>query len=388
MKTEVNQGVRSGQVLVYAGRYKADVKDLADDVAVRGEWEVGRYELAASLRAARLLVVLDPLSFPWETMSAQDWDTPVAALLDTGLGATDLISVLGSAMLENLGFFDYLITSDRLLWEELQNQYGWAEGQLVYSSETSLERLAAEVIRMLEENQPEQAFFGSDSYDARLYWSERGESLAQTMPHRAICSLHHDRKSNKAMHRVQLRAIEQHFEKVLGRRAGDDPARVLEIGTGVGRWASVLGNYPIKFTGVDVSGATVEAARANFPDAGFEQLGEELRLPFDDESFDVVFSVTVMHHNPTESKRALIVEMFRVTKPGGKLLFLEDFVTGALTEKSVVYPMGITEFCSLLRECSRGRMVLDHVEALQYPHDRMCRGGLLSLSKIGTPTRW
>lgn len=382
------RGLRPGQILVYAGRYKADVEDLADNVAVRGEWEVNRYELADSLQAARLLVVLDPLSFPWETMTAYDWDTPVAMLLDIGLEAADLISVLGPAMLEKLGFFDYLITSDYSLWRELQSRYGWAERQLVSSVETSPGRLAAEVIQTLEENQPDQYFFGGDSYEARPYWSERGESLARTMPHRAICSLHHDRKSNKAMHRVQLGAIGRHFEKVLGGRSEDNPAYVLEIGAGIGRWAPVLGNYPLRFTGVDVSEAMVRAARANFPDASFEQLGEDLRLPFDDESFDLVFSVTVMHHNPEESKRVLMGEMFRVTRPGGKLLFLEDFVAGEHKGKSVVYPMGVTDFCSLVQDCSGRRVVLDHVEALRYPHDRMYRSGLLSLSKIGAPARW
>lgn len=394
MSLKTNRVTQRRQTLIYAGRFKSEVETHAKDeyglqgLGVLDEWEVGKQELAHFLREARLLMVLDPLSFPWELVDSQGWDTPMAVSLDVGLDAADLSRVLGSDMLEKLGFFDYLITSDYPLWEQLRDRYGWAERQLLFATSDSKGQLASEMVRPLEEEPLTRSFFGGDGYEAHFYWSERGESLAKTMPHRAICSLHHDRKSNKAMHRVQVGVMGAQFERMLCKRSTDNPAHVLEVGAGIGRWASVLNSYPVRFTGVDISEGMVEAGRANFPNHSFHKLDDDLGLAFDDESFDMVLSVTVMHHNAEEDKRRLTAEMWRVTKPGGKLLFLEDFVTGKQNEKSVVYPMGIGQFCSLLQECTAGRVVLDHIEALRYPHDRMHRGGLLSLSKIGAATRW
>jgi SAM-dependent methyltransferase len=132
----------------------------------------------------------------------------------------------------------------------------------------------------------------------------------------------------------------------------------------------------------------VEAARANFPQCSFDLLGEEPVLPYGDESFDLAFSVTVMHHNPTPTKRALISEMWRVTRPGGRLMFLEDFVSGGWSAMSTVYPMSVTKFVELLVEATAGQVVLEHVESVHYLHDNFTRGGLLSVSKLGVAKTW
>src|SRR5918995_797017 len=94
----------------------------------------------------------------------------------------------------------------------------------------------------------------------------------------------------------------------------------LDVDTGIGRWAASFDPAGTRFCGVDISEGMVAAARANFPQRSFEQLGPDLGFPYEDESFDLVFSVTVMHHNPTPAKRTLLSEMWRVAKPGGRLL--------------------------------------------------------------------
>ena len=163
---------------------------------------------------------------------------------------------------------------------------------------------------------------------------------------------------------------------------------VLEVGAGIGRWASSFDLAKTRFVGVDISEGMVQAARANFPEGHFDRLGDDLILPYDDESFDLAFSVTVMHHNPTPAKRTLLSEMWRVTRPGGRLMFLEDFVTSRRSAKSTVYPMSVLKFVELLIEATAGQAVLEHVESLQYPHDNLTRSGLLSVSKLGVPKTW
>jgi ubiquinone/menaquinone biosynthesis C-methylase UbiE len=95
-----------------------------------------------------------------------------------------------------------------------------------------------------------------------------------------------------------------------------------------------------------------------------------------------------MHHNPTPAKRSLLSEMWRVTRPGGRLLFLEDFVVGGWSERSTVYPMSVLKFVELLLEATNGQVTLEHVESLRYPHDDMTRGGVLAVNKLGVPRRW
>jgi SAM-dependent methyltransferase len=132
----------------------------------------------------------------------------------------------------------------------------------------------------------------------------------------------------------------------------------------------------------------IRAARADIPEGRFDLLEEDLVFPYADESFDLAFTVSVLHHNPTSAKRTLVSEMWRVTRPGGRLIFLEDFVSKKRTPGSTVYPMSINGFVDLVLEATAGRVVLEHLEALRYPYDPFFRGGLLSLSKVGTPQTW
>jgi len=198
----------------------------------------------------------------------------------------------------------------------------------------------------------------------------------------------HGARFNKAIHRVQSRALAPQLAAARGARAEDVPFDVLEVGAGVGRWASAFDLTKTRFFGVDVSEGMVSAARANFPEASFERLGPDLEVPHQDESFDLVYTVTVMHHNPTPAKKTLLSEMWRGARPGGRLIFLEDFVAAKRSENSTVYPMSVQGFVELLLEATNGQVVLEHFESVRYPHDDVTRGGLLAVTRLGVPKRW
>ena len=98
--------------------------------------------------------------------------------------------------------------------------------------------------------------------------------------------------------------------------------RVLDIGSGSGACAVLLAkDFSAKqVVGIDVESPVCEAAQNSVLAAGLsEKISIELvspgKLPFEDGSFDIVFSKDSIIHIPDKS--ALAEDVFRVLKPGG-----------------------------------------------------------------------
>lgn len=189
---------------------------------------------------------------------------------------------------------------------------------------------------------------------------------------------------DEALHRAQAAALEPRLAALREKQGTEVPLDVLQVGAGAGSWVSSFDLAKIRFTGLDVREDLIETARASFPEGRFDRLGPEHLFPYDDESFNLAFSVTVMHHNPAPAKRTLLSEMWRVTRPGGRLLFLENLVFSKQLEGSAVYPMSVTGFVELIIDATAGQVVLEHVESLRYPGEDLRRGGVISLLRLGT----
>lgn len=101
------------------------------------------------------------------------------------------------------------------------------------------------------------------------------------------------------------------FERYAGKR-------VLEIGCGLGTDGARFALAGADYVGVDLTDAAVAMARENFELRGlagtFERSNAE-ELPFDQASFDHVYSFGVIHHSP--SPRRIVEEIRRVLRPGG-----------------------------------------------------------------------
>jgi tRNA (cmo5U34)-methyltransferase len=109
--------------------------------------------------------------------------------------------------------------------------------------------------------------------------------------------------------------------------AGALPGRVLDLGTGDGRLASlVLDAYPTStVVCVDASPPMLEAAEARFTgDGRVTVLAHDFEetLPFTD-SFDAVVSSLAIHHVADERKRTLYGEIASLLAPGGVFCNLE-----------------------------------------------------------------
>jgi SAM-dependent methyltransferase len=118
-----------------------------------------------------------------------------------------------------------------------------------------------------------------------------------------------------------------HFEKLhhLLRLVAFDGYRgrsVLEVGCGAGIDLARFAKGGAQVTGVDLAPSAIDLARANFEQQGLEgqfDVADGERLPFPDNSFDLVFAHGVVQY--TADPQRLVEECHRVLKPGAEAIF-------------------------------------------------------------------
>ncbi len=98
---------------------------------------------------------------------------------------------------------------------------------------------------------------------------------------------------------------------------------VLDVGCGNGYVLSRYARQSASVTGVDLTAKAIELSRRRFEledlSADFQQI-DGVHLPFDDNQFDIVCSMGVLHHIPDPGPT--IDEIHRVLKPGGKVILM------------------------------------------------------------------
>jgi len=102
--------------------------------------------------------------------------------------------------------------------------------------------------------------------------------------------------------------------------------RVLEVGVGTGINAAL---YPrtCSVTGIDFSGSMLEKARDRMARKGIRNVRlfemDATNLKFADGTFDIVYAPYVI--SVVSDPFAVVREMFRVCRPGGRIIFLNHF---------------------------------------------------------------
>lgn len=122
------------------------------------------------------------------------------------------------------------------------------------------------------------------------------------------------------------------------------PQDILDVGCGIGGSSLYLAHkFSANVTGITLSSvqatrATERAIAADLDSRVQFQVANALKMPFEDNSFDFIWSLESGEHMP--DKTQFIAECYRVLKPGGKLLLAtwchrETSMAGDLTSDEI-----------------------------------------------------
>jgi 2-polyprenyl-3-methyl-5-hydroxy-6-metoxy-1,4-benzoquinol methylase len=103
---------------------------------------------------------------------------------------------------------------------------------------------------------------------------------------------------------------------VLSQLTAED--RVLDVGCGSGEFTATIADLGGAVVGVDVAESALKRAREGHPDLDFVRVEIDQPLPFEDNSFDVVWAGEVIEH--IADTAPWLSELRRVLVPRGRLL--------------------------------------------------------------------
>ncbi len=97
--------------------------------------------------------------------------------------------------------------------------------------------------------------------------------------------------------------------------------KILDLGCGWGRVLKPVLDRGAKAVGLDISEKMLHAAKRHLKAKGHKAvliLGDATRLPFADNSFDMIYSLLVLQHLSKKNGMEVLKEIRRVLKPGGR----------------------------------------------------------------------
>jgi SAM-dependent methyltransferase len=113
--------------------------------------------------------------------------------------------------------------------------------------------------------------------------------------------------------------------------------RILDFGAGVGNSIPYFRkNFEsADLTCLDVSEKSLDLARERFSSQVNYKTFDGVTLPFDADTFDIVFTACVFHHIPYQEHVSLLSQLYEILRPGGILVIFEHNPFNPLTVRAV-----------------------------------------------------
>ncbi|WP_309381006.1 class I SAM-dependent methyltransferase [Cerasicoccus frondis] len=128
--------------------------------------------------------------------------------------------------------------------------------------------------------------------------------------------------------RVKAQCLLDITQRLLGPVADQ---HFLDIGCGIGLTDAHLCEHVGQLTGVEMHPDIVAKAQERNPTATYYAY-DGSRLPLDDASVDLAFTICVMHHVPPAQWNHFCAEAYRVVRPGGLFVVFEHNPWNPLTQ--------------------------------------------------------
>lgn len=302
-------------------------------------------------------IILDPWAFPYEYLSEAQWDTPVAAVLSSGLATDRFVARLDEALLSRLTPFDTVVTSEPV-WRGLASRYNWASAMWerpvgrIQSVARHLVRRAGTIERL-----------GAALEDDTLHHMERWDVRTRT---------------NKARFRAEAAALEPLLADAFSRRVRGMRWSIIDIGTDTGRYIGMLPLADTAVTALRYEPHLARQLRFNYPDVEVRELGQGGHLGLQPESVDLVLTSVELAPMDGQIRTRLLNAAWQALRIGGTLVVLQRFSGGG----------SASDIVTLVSDAAHAHVVLDSLHTIRNPATGHGDGVVLAYSKIGVPTTW
>ncbi len=171
--------------------------------------------------------------------------------------------------------------------------------------------------------------------------------IANRYNHRRYWPAHFDYKKAKAARIGQIM-----------QETGELPSLALEVGVGQGGVAAAVSRQGVRVVGIDLSPDCIARAKAHCSNENVTLLrASGFFLPLRNESLEVVYASQVLHLFDTQGRVAILREVHRVLRPGGRFIFdmknlsthLIKYLRSSAARKQRNYPSK-SEIARLVRE--------------------------------------
>ena len=350
-----------GATVVYTGRRPLDLADDGDFTLLR-DWDTLPRDLARALETAGLLIVLDPLSFPFESLAPRLWDVPLAVALPAELGMGELHAVFGEPVFSRLGFHDLLIGAGAR-FGELARTYHLPLAHHLEPAGPGL----PEAIRWLA---------GQAALHRQLL------ARFQERPGRRRDGWVLRTRTGKSAFNVEGEAVALELRRLATALPWGTSGRAVVLGCGSGEWLQVLQRAGYKVTGFDLSQAAVQRARFNYPEVPVRHPGLQPATHNLTETADVVLMAGTLGLLNYDARLRMLRWMWSALRPSGNLLVLDDFVGDRGGDW-----IPAADLTELVAEATANHAVLENARALRLEGESFHRVGLITYAKLGAAER-
>ena len=98
---------------------------------------------------------------------------------------------------------------------------------------------------------------------------------------------------------------------------------ILDVGCGTGTHLELYQRYKCNLYGLDLSPSMLEVARERLGDTAQLDLGDATNMPYEDDKFDLVISMLLLHEISPETRSSVLNEVKRILKVNGRILLID-----------------------------------------------------------------